>query len=255
MASIISLFVVVSLSILITRIATLALTHTGLSRESARFQARSAFTGVGFTTAEAENVVNHPLRRKILMHLMLLGNVGIVTAVSSLILGFVNPEEKTSAVIRLLFLFSGIAVLWYVGVSSWIDRHLCRIIDSALNKYTDIDTRDYASLLGLTGEYQVNELNVKSGDWMADSTLKALRLRDEGVIVLGIRRKNNRYVGAPNGDTKICEGDTLIIYGRKSSVKMLDRRKKGMQGDEEHSIAKEEQKQVVEKEKVEEEAS
>lgn len=38
------------LSLLITRIATNALSVTGLSRETARFQARSAFTGVGFTT-------------------------------------------------------------------------------------------------------------------------------------------------------------------------------------------------------------
>ena len=47
-------------SLLVTRVAAIALSVTGLSRESARFQARSAFTGVGFTTSEAESVVNHP---------------------------------------------------------------------------------------------------------------------------------------------------------------------------------------------------
>lgn len=55
MLGITSLLVVVTRSILVTRIATLALTHTGLSREAASFQARSAFTGVGFTTSEAEH--------------------------------------------------------------------------------------------------------------------------------------------------------------------------------------------------------
>ena len=35
---------------------------TGTSSELARFQARSAFTGVGFTTSEAESVVLHPVR-------------------------------------------------------------------------------------------------------------------------------------------------------------------------------------------------
>jgi len=35
-------------------------TATGLSRESARFQARSALTGGGFTTTESEAVVRHP---------------------------------------------------------------------------------------------------------------------------------------------------------------------------------------------------
>lgn len=90
MIAIFSLLVVLILSLLITRIATVALTLTGLSRESARFQARSAFTGVGFATHEAENVVNHPVRRRILMLLMLLGNAGIVTVIASMILAFVN---------------------------------------------------------------------------------------------------------------------------------------------------------------------
>ena len=45
----------------LTRIATVALQLTGLSKANARFQARSAFTGVGYTTSEAEDTVNHPV--------------------------------------------------------------------------------------------------------------------------------------------------------------------------------------------------
>ena len=104
MISIVSLLVVLTLSILVTRIATVALTHTGLSRESAKFQARSAFTGVGFTTNESEKVVNHPLRRRILLALMLLGNAGVVTAVSSLILSFVNLNQSGTMLWRVVLL-------------------------------------------------------------------------------------------------------------------------------------------------------
>lgn len=96
MLSVITLLVVLTLSILVTRVATVALTHTGLSKESAKFQARSAFTGVGFTTDESEKVVNHPVRRRILLVLMLLGNAGIVTAVSSLIVSFINVDRSSS---------------------------------------------------------------------------------------------------------------------------------------------------------------
>ena len=53
----ISLFVIVTLSALITRVAAIALAHTGLSTESARFQARSAYTGTGFTTGESEKIM------------------------------------------------------------------------------------------------------------------------------------------------------------------------------------------------------
>ena len=54
MVALASLLIFVALTLLINHIATVALSLTGLSREVARFQARSAFTGVGFTTNEAE---------------------------------------------------------------------------------------------------------------------------------------------------------------------------------------------------------
>lgn len=60
--AIVLLLLVAILSLLITRFATVALTVTGMTRESARFQARSALTGAGFTTQESEAVVSHPGR-------------------------------------------------------------------------------------------------------------------------------------------------------------------------------------------------
>ena len=64
MLALISLFVVVLASLLVTRVAAVMLTLTGLSAQSARFQARSAFSGAGFTTSESEAITNHPVRRR-----------------------------------------------------------------------------------------------------------------------------------------------------------------------------------------------
>jgi len=69
------------ISFLFVRAATIALMMTGLDKNKARFQALSAFTGTGFTTKEAESVVNHPQRRKIMRWLMIMGNAGIVTVI------------------------------------------------------------------------------------------------------------------------------------------------------------------------------
>lgn len=79
MAALLSVLATVTLSLLITRIASEAMVFTGLSAQAAQFQARSAFTGAGFTTQESEQATNHPVRRRIIMWLMLLGNAGIVT--------------------------------------------------------------------------------------------------------------------------------------------------------------------------------
>ncbi|MEE3220394.1 MAG: potassium transporter TrkA, partial [Planctomycetota bacterium] len=54
MVAVATLLITLTVTLLITRVATVALMVTGLSRESARFQARSALTGVGFTTYESE---------------------------------------------------------------------------------------------------------------------------------------------------------------------------------------------------------
>lgn len=71
MVAIATVLVVILVSLLITRVATVALTLTALSREAARFQARSALSGTGFTTSKAESVVNHPVRRRIVAMLMI----------------------------------------------------------------------------------------------------------------------------------------------------------------------------------------
>ena len=251
MVSIVSLLIILTFSILITRIATVALTLTGLSRESARFQARSAFTGVGFTTAEAEKVVGHPVRRRILFTLMLLGNVGIITVISSLILSFIDTNGSVYA--RIFLLLLGLGLLLAVATSHWIDKHLSLIIQWALKRYTRLDIKDYAGLLNLSGEYRVTEMKVKPESWMADKTLRDLNLRDEGILVLGINRASGKYLGVPNGSTKIRPRDTVVLYGRSSNLNCLNERLKGHEGDLEHKEISEEQRWVEREEREKDE--
>ena len=65
MTAVISFLVVLFISLLVVRIAGVALTVTGMPREAARFEARSAWSGTGFTTTQSEQIVRHPLRRRI----------------------------------------------------------------------------------------------------------------------------------------------------------------------------------------------
>ncbi len=239
---IITFLIMLGLSLVITKVATIALSLTGLSTEAARFQARSAFTGTGFTTREAEKVVDHPVRRKIIMLLMVARSAGLVTIIISLILSFVGPGDETDRVTRLLLLLLGVAVLWALAKSKYVDQYLGIMIKYALNRWTELDTRDYMNLLKLSGEYKVTELQVKQGDWLEGKTLKECRLTDEGISILGIYRYDGSYVGAPHKDTEIYSGDTLILYGRNKVLHQLDRRRAGLQGEQAHEQAVGEQK-------------
>lgn len=254
MVAIVSVLVILALSILVTRIATVALTNTGLSREAAAFQARSAFTGVGFTTSEAEAAVSHPVRRRIVSTLMLLGNVGIVTGISSLILGFVDTGgEGAGGWLRLLILVLGVAALIALARSRLVDRWLSRVIGWALDRWSRVEARDYEALLHLSSDYRVREMDVDPGEWLAGCTLGELRLRSEGVNVLGVEKADGSYIGAPGGDTRLEAGDTILVYGHTEGLEELSRRSAGPPGDAAHRKAVIEQERRRESERREQE--
>ncbi len=249
MFAVLSLLLILSISLIVTRIATVALTHTGLGREAARFQARSAFTGVGFTTTEAEQIVNHPVRRRIVGWLMVLGNVGIVTAMSSLLISVIEIRGPGGSVLApLAALVGGIALHFWAASSQWLDQRMCRVISWALNRFTMIDARDYARLLHLREDYGVSEVRVEAGDWVVGKSLAEARLGKEGLIVLGIQRADGRFVGAPSGDTCVEEDDLLIVYGRTPRIAELDTRAVGLEGDLMHHEAMAEHEEVAQAE-------
>lgn len=256
MAAIVTLLVTVTISLLVTRVGAIALALTGLSREVARFQARSAFTGVGFTTTESESIVNHPVRRRILMMLMFWGNIGVAAVIASTIasftLGNTSGLSTSEALImwgqRLGVLFLGIAILWLVFTSRYIDEAISQWVEWALLKWTNLDVRDYTSLLHLHNGYVVMELQVNPGDWMEGKDLAECNLASEGVLILGINRHSGQYVGSPNGNTKVQKEDVLTLYGPVDRIEELDIRKRGYQGDRAHRIAVQIQQETVEAE-------
>jgi hypothetical protein len=239
---IIAFLTVLGLSLFITRLATTALTYTGLSWDAARFQARSAFTGTGFTTSEAERVVDHPVRRRIIMLLMIARSAGVVSIVMSLILSFGGFQSDISRLYRLFWVVGGMAVLLAAAKSRLFDLALSRLIKWALKKWTTLDIHDYTNLLNLSGEYMVTEIQVREGEWLVGKTLRQCRLPEEGMMVLGIYRSGGDYVGIPRGDTEIYPDDRLVVYGRSKNLRELEQRRADPSGDEAHSNSVREQK-------------
>lgn len=137
MAAVISLLVIITVSIIVVRIGSIALTMTGVSKELASFQAQSAFSGVGFTTNESEAIVRHPVRRRIIRLLMLMGNAGLTSAIAGLVLAFYKGTKEELA-LRFGLVAAGLALLWAFSTSRFIDRILTRIIQNALKTFTTL---------------------------------------------------------------------------------------------------------------------
>jgi hypothetical protein len=236
MLGIASLLVALTLALVITRVATVALRTTGLSHEAARFQARSAFSGVGFTTVESEDIVTHPARRRIVLTLMMLSSAGVVTTLASLVLSFADTSGFRQPAARLGVLVVGIGVLWQLGRSDWVEAHLSRLIERGLAKWTDLDARDYVRLLHIRDAYSVAEIGVDPGEWLEGRRIGDLEL--EGVVILGIHTADGGYIGAPTANTTLRRGDTVLAYGRADSLDELEARRAGTDGDRAHERAR-----------------
>lgn len=251
MIAVLTLLAAVVVSLIVVRVATIALVLTGLSHDLARFEARSAFTGSGFTTSDSEKVVSHPVRRQVIMLLMLVGNAGIITVISSAVLSFVKTGGTNwwdRWQVHALLLAGGLAALWYVAHSPWVDDQLSKVIRWALKRFTNLDVSDYVDLLHLGRGYSVVSMHVDEGNWLSNKSLMDLRLGDEGVLVLGIEREGGKYAGAPKGQSRLEVGDTLLVYGPHEVLAELNQRQSGYDGQQAHRRAVEQNRKADEEE-------
>jgi len=236
MVALFGLLTIIILSITIVRIGALALELTGLSEEIASFQSQSAFSGVGFTTSESETIVTHPVRRRIIRVLILLGSAGFTSTVATFILTFVGQTGK-DAFLRGIILVLGIVFIFIFSRSKIVWKALRKVITAALEKYTSLKVCDYQEVLGLKEGYSVSRVFVDHDSWMVGKSLEQLQLNQEGILVLSVHRiidREDKFIGMPAKDTIIDVDDILYCYGRSDALRNLARRERGYRGDKEH---------------------
>ncbi|MGB6220731.1 TrkA C-terminal domain-containing protein [Haloferula sp.] len=215
-----ALLVIVVLALLIVQLGSNALVLTGMSQAAARFQASSAFFGVGFTTLEAEMVVDHPVRRRIILHLIISGNIGLTSALATLIVTMTRNDPDGLPLGLLLFLIIGGAVAFGLLMNvGWIKRPLDAVMKRSLKMVGVIEALDYEVLLNLKEGFSVSEVEVEAGHPFANKALMESRPSDHGVVVLGIHHKRGAFVGAPDKNERIEPGDVIMIYGADEVVK------------------------------------
>ncbi|HVP35422.1 MAG TPA: potassium channel protein [Terriglobales bacterium] len=73
-------------------------------------------------------------------------------------------------------------------------------------------------------EMRIEELEVKEGSILANSTLKECEIRLRvGVIVLGIHKKTGQMIFTPPPDARMEPGDTLIAIGKIEDLEKLEK--------------------------------
>jgi len=213
------LLIAILVSFIIVRIGGFALQLTGIEPDVARFQALSAFSGTGFTTREAERVVGHRTRRRIVTILIILGNAGLVTIIATLVASFTQVTGYMWFFIRLAIIIGGIFGLYQLIIRSNVGQRIVdRLQRPVMNRILRVAPaveeifhveKDWAiSLVMIKGSSNIIGLSV------ADITA------EEDIEVLAIDRAGT-YLTRPNWDEKIAEGDRLLVYANRKSVKRI----------------------------------
>lgn len=219
MYAIATFLIVALLSLLFTRLATGSLIATGMPPEAAAFQARSAFTGAGFTTTEAENVVNHPARRRVISTTMFVGNLGVPTLVVTVTLGFLAPGPGETST-RAIVLAAGVAVIVALAFTRPVTRWFVALGRRATQPLLGRSlTGRVVPLLNLSEDYQVVALPLS--DDVPLRSVRGLQQAMPGVRVLGVRPggRPGRFVSGPPSDIDLHAGDDLVVLARADRLR------------------------------------
>ncbi len=242
MLALFSFLIVILFSMIVVKIGTIALEATGLSADISAFQSQSAFSGVGFTTQESEVLMAHPLRRKILRFLMLMGSAGLTSAIATLILTFTNSAGavhffnfQVDIVVYNIYMIVVVLLLLYtMSRTTWFDRLVRWVLEKPLHLIKKrIALYDYEKILGLSKGYTIGSFEVPKRHWMVNKTIGHLELEKEGLIVLGVYREihgHQDYIGIPSMEFQIRKKDKIMIYGKESVISNIARREKGVKG-------------------------
>ena len=207
-------------SIIVVRIGAIAFEMTGLDREKAAFQALSCFSGTGFTTRESELITGHYYRRRIATVLMIFGNAGLATVITTLVVsagGGVLPSLRNVGLI-----FLGVGFVVFVLKHRWISGRIRRAAENWLRKRTDLDAVDVVEILHQPEGYGIASLRVDAGSTLAHKGIAASGLRVRDILVLSIER-SGVVIPLPTADRVILPGDSLICYGQIRTIRQLSR--------------------------------
>ena len=197
--------------LLVFWLGSIALETTGMERAKARFQALSALSGTGFTTREAESVVNHPRRRRIATWLIFIGNAGIVAFI----------------ILMILYLRAGLAAPSLPGIGIVLAVILVfvvliklKVVDRVTDGITGLARREHAvpylladELLYQAGDYGIARIAVREEDGSAGLALGDTALVERGATVLAIER-GDRVLTSPEAEETVLAGDYLLCYGK-----------------------------------------
>ncbi len=219
---VVPVILIIVISAFIVKIAAVALNLTGLDEKRSFFQALSAFSGTGFTTRDSELVVSHDIRRRIIMFLMILGNAGLITVITTLMLSFLNGGG-TPFLVNLIVILVAILLVIKVSLNKNITRKLTKKIQEKLIKSSTFTKRPVEEILRLAEGYGIAEVTLNEGCTDIGKSLIDSSLRQQEILIIAIER-GSKVIPAPHASDQLFLNDTLICYGKLENITRINKK-------------------------------
>ncbi|CAH0272677.1 hypothetical protein SRABI80_03511 [Peribacillus frigoritolerans] len=199
--------------VLVIEISVTLMKLTGLKGTVARFQVISMLTGTGFTTDESKSIIDHPIRRKISMFLILFGAFSLAVIISSI-------STLLTDDLRLMELSIIIGILLVLTVLvkvPFLNNRLSNKMKSEMYNHYELWEHPIEEVLFLEDEDVVMEIDIYEDSEFID--VKAFDVISDGADInilfiesgeVKIRKELYEY--------KIKLGDNLFLYGNKKEI-------------------------------------
>ncbi|MDD4957151.1 MAG: hypothetical protein PHH49_03330 [Candidatus Omnitrophica bacterium] len=223
---VIPVIVVIIISALIVKITSVALNLTGLEKHKAFFQTLSAFTGTGFTTRDSELIVNNNIRRNIIIFLMITGNAGLVSIVTTLMMSFFKGGMLfTPVLINMAAILLVVLVIIKLSSNKVFARKFTKKIQEKLIKSPTFTKRPVEEILHLAEGYGIAEVTLGEECVDIGKTLINSSFRQNDILILAIERGTS-VIPAPHATDSLDVNDTLICYGKLANIVKIGKEKK-----------------------------
>ena len=225
---------VIIIAYLVVKIGAAAFELTGMDPEQAHFQSVSTFTGTGFTTKESELITLHRERRKIAMVLMILGNVGFVTMIATLV-STITPGSKATVLIpgldktiplfmipyfNLFVILLILLVVYRLFRSSRLSTLMIRKLQQQMIDKKFIQRTSFEELILSSKGYGIAQIEVREDNPLFGKTLSDSRLREHDILVLSVERRDDHILNPP-ATLRFSLNDRLICFGKLDNIRKV----------------------------------
>ena len=189
-----------------------ALEASGMDRKKARFQALSELTGTGFTTGEAESVVNNPRRRLIATWLIFIGNASAIGFIIALII-WIRAGLTALSPFQMIILSASLVIFALLIWLGTMDRITSRVVKAFRKDGYVAPDSSVGQILHQTANYAVLRYEVGDKPPVRGCPLKELGITGTGLTILAVER-GGKSLPHPKLEELIMPGDHLLLYGK-----------------------------------------